>query len=62
MAKRTIRNLLHVNRKGERKEEQALSPEMRSLMSSFEADYGHHRVPKEASTSGHQEPRVSAGR
>ena len=58
--RRTIRDLLHLTPKNERAEGQALSQEMRTLMSSFEADYGHQRDPQRASQSDHRESEVSA--
>jgi hypothetical protein len=60
--RRTIRDLLHLTPKNERAEGQALSQEMRTLMSSFEADYGRQRDLQHASQSDHQESEVSARR
>lgn len=43
MAKRSLRDLIRKKKRGEKK---ALSPTMRDLMVSFEAQYGH-RDPQE---------------
>ena len=52
MTKRSVRKLL-IDKK--RVEEKALSPAMRDLMVSFEAQYGH-RDPEDPSRSKPQEP------
>jgi hypothetical protein len=61
-ARRTLRDLLHLTRTNERADGQALSQEMRNLMTSFEADYGRQRDSQQASQSDHREPEVSARR
>ncbi len=57
MAKRSFSDLL----RKKLSEEKALSPEMRTLLDSFEAQYGH-RDPRDGSRSSNQESQGSARR
>jgi hypothetical protein len=55
MARRSLRDLLRKRRE----DKKALSPEMRTLLDSFEAQYGTRRDQRAETTSTDRESRVS---
>jgi hypothetical protein len=60
MTKRSIRDLLRT-RRTQKAEKKALSPEMRTLLDSFEP-LNEHRDPQDGSRPSDRESRVSARR